>query len=235
MAETGLYSWNGLITLIILLGSGYAAMWLLSVILKNFGKRDLFKRKLLNVLRRAMLIYATLGVVIILLGFISINYITHGLLLAIIGFLCFGYIRDIISGLFLKITNSIKEGDSIEVDDLQGEVERLLIFGLNIGHGNGESFMNYSSLYNQGFTVKSDKHSLFRRTVRIKSSKSPDQMMGLLFENPMFSFTDPPNIQHGEHPDQYLLQYTLEHGSSSEDLSAFLQHHQIEMIFDAKK
>ena len=168
--DNSFYSWNELITLAIVLTGGYLVMWLLLVVLRNFGKRNLFKRRAIESLRKGMLIYSTLAVGIILLGFISINYITHGLLLAFIGVFGFRYIRDLISGLFLKINNSIKKGDSIVSGEIQGDVEQMILFGVYINNRFGKSYINYSTLYNQGFTVKSDKLSLFRRMAFLKTN-----------------------------------------------------------------
>ncbi|MDX1399539.1 MAG: hypothetical protein R3204_13520 [Oceanospirillum sp.] len=227
MDNNSFYSWNELIALVVVLAGGFMALWLLLVVLQNFGKRDLFKRKAIEFLSKGILIYATLAVGIILLGFISINYITHGLLLAFIGVFCFRYIRDLISGLFLKINNSIQKGDSIVSGEVQGDVEQLLLFGAYISNRFGKSFINYSTLYNQGFTVKSDKLSLFRKMAFLKTERSRQQITDLLFENPAFSFSDPPEVETTAENGKYVLHYTLEHGSSSEDLTAFLQEYQI--------
>ena len=47
--------------------------------------------------------------------------------------------------------------------------------------------------------------------------------MDLLFDNPILDFSEKPNIKSGDTASQYIVQYTLESGATTEDLVSFFE------------
>lgn len=222
-------TWRGLLYLLILLAGIYLILWAVLTLLENFGRRDLGKKKVIDHLRRAMIFYRFTAISILILGFISINYITHGLLLLFIGVFGYHHLKNYVTGVFLKMSTSLKKGSSIAVGSLEGVVERLLNFGVSISTKTGEHYLTYQQLEQAGFTVKSDRDSALRKTIFLNTHLSSEQLLDILFDNPILDLKEKPTVGTGEQPDQLKLQYTLEKGSSNDDFLAFLSKNKIEI------
>ena len=221
-------TWTGLISLLITLAGLYVILWILLLLLENFGKRDLSKKKVIDYLKTGIVLYKFVATTILILGFISINYITHSLLLIFIGVFGYHHIKNYITGVFLKMDNSLKKGASIVVGSLNGVVERLLPFGMSISTESGEHYLNYYQIENSGFTIKSGKDSVLRKTIFLRTTLSADEVLDILFDNPILDLKEHPSASPDVQPGQLKLQYTLEKGSTNEDFVAFLAKHDIE-------
>jgi hypothetical protein len=162
------------------------------------------------------------------MGFISINYITHSLLLLFIGVFGYHHIKNYLAGVILNMNNSLKKGASIVIGPLEGVVERLMLFGMSISTESGEHYINYHQIEKSGFTIKSGKDSELRKPIFLNTSLSTDDVLDILFDNPILDLKKQPTVGPGEQPGQLKLQYTLEKGSTNQDFITFLSKNQIE-------
>ena len=122
----------------------------------------------------------------------------------------------------------MKKGASIVIGSLEGVIERLLIFGMSISTETGEHYLNYHQIEKSGFTIKSGKDSVLRKTIFLTTDIDSEAVLDILFDNPILDLKEQPTVGPGEQPGQLKLQYTLERGSTNQDFMAFLQKHQIE-------
>lgn len=226
--ESTFYTWTGLLYLLVMLVGLYLIIYLLLILLENFGKRDLSKRKIIDYLKTGLIVYKFIAAAILILGFISINYITHGLLMLFIGVFGYYHIKNYIAGVFLNMNNSLKKGASIVIGPFEGVIERLLTFGMSISTESGEHYLSYHQIETIGYTIKSGKDSILRKTVFLNTSISPEAVLDILFDNPILDLKEQPTVGPGEKPGQLKLQYTLERGSTNQDFMAFLKKYQIE-------
>ncbi len=223
-----LNTWNELWSLFILIVACYWALRLIIYLLDRFAKRNIGNKNFIIILKKVVLFYNPVAVLIIILGFISINYITHTIVLVIVSVFGYSYIKNYINGIFFQINPLFREEASVKIGDFRGEIEKVMPFGITISTEDGEHYLNYSYVEKTGFTIQSDKDSVLRKTLYLKSDLTAEQILDLLFDNPILSYSDAPTITQSEESEKLKLQYTLEHGSSTDDLIAFLKDQNIQ-------
>jgi hypothetical protein len=231
---TTFYSWQGLFYLFIGLLAIYGIIKVVISSIENSAKKNLASKRFIFWLRNNLLFYTPFAVIIFTLGFISINYITHSLLILIIGIFGFPYIRNYLSGIIFKSNPIVSEGALIKSENLDGEINQLMILGMIVNTENGEQYVNYRNIEESGFTINSNKSSLLRQTIYLKTSLSKDSILDLLFDNPILNFNEKPSLRDGYEADALILTYTLESGATTEDLISFLIAHEIETSLTRK-
>ncbi len=231
---TTFYSWQGLFYLFLGLLAIYGVIKVIISIIENSAKKNLASKRFIFWLRNNLLFYTPLAVIIFTLGFISINYITHSLLILIIGVFGFPYIRNYLSGLIFKSNPIVNEGALIKSVNLDGEINRLLILGMIVNTETGEQYVNYRSIEESGFTINSNKSSLLRQSIYLKTSLNKESILDLLFDNPILIFDEKPSLSDSSEVDALILKYTLESGATTEDLISFLNAHDIETSITRK-
>ncbi|HSM62453.1 MAG TPA: hypothetical protein VK833_00800 [Gillisia sp.] len=172
--------------------------------------------------------------IIFTLGFISINYITHSLLVLIIGIFGFPFIRNYLSGIIFKSNPIVSEGALIKSENLDGEINRLMILGMVVNTENGDQYVNYRNIEESGFTINSNKNRFLRQNIYLKTSLSKESILDLLFDNPILNFDEKPSLKDGLESDALILKYTLESGATTDDLTSFLNAHEIETSLTRK-
>ena len=215
-------TWEGFLVLLILLILCYWLFKFLIYITLHFTRKNATSRKITRQLNRVLIIFKPLAVFLLLLHLISINPINHSILLVIIGVFGFKPINNYINGIILKMNPLIEIGALLETNTYQGEIKKMLPFGLVLNTEIGERFINYSKIENKGFAVKSNNKSLLRQTLYIKSQLSKEKILDFLFDNPILNNADFPSLKNTEETDVYKLQYSLENGASSQELITFL-------------
>ena len=223
-----LNTWNELWSLFILLVACYWSLRLLIYLLDRFAKRNIGNKNFIIILKKTTLFYNPVAVLIILLGFISINYITHTIILIIVSVFGYSYIKNYINGIFFQVNPLFREEATVKIGDFRGEIEKVMPFGITISTEEGEHYLNYSYVEKIGFTIQSDKDSLLRKTLYLKTDFTAEQVLDLLFDNPILSYKDAPTVLQSEESEKLKLQYTLEHGSTTEELVAFLKDQNIQ-------
>ena len=220
-------TWEGFLALLFVLILGYWFLKGFAYAQERFTRKNAANRKLTKNLGRVLLVFKTLAVVILLLNLIAINPINHTIFLVVIGVFGFKHINNYINGIILKMNPLIHEGVILESNAWQGEIKRLLPFGLIINTETGERYMNYSEIEQRGFSIKSNENSLLRQTMYIESEVSMEGILDILFENPILNHEEFPSIKSSEQEQVFKLQYSLEKGASTDDLIAFLGQHNI--------
>ncbi|WP_180335777.1 hypothetical protein [Labilibaculum filiforme] len=195
---------------------------------ERFAKKNVTNKKIISFLRKSLLFYKPIAIAILVLGFISINRITHSIILIFVCVFAFYYLKNYLSGIFFQANPLVSKGAFITIGDFKGEVRSLQAFGLIINAEYGERFINYTTIERLGFAINSNVNTKLRQTLYLHTSLTKDQVLNLIFDNPILDFDQKPTIQNSEDPQVYKFQYTLENGATSEDLAAFLQEIQIE-------
>lgn len=223
-----LTTWNGLFGQLILL---LVIFWMLKLVTyfgQRFAKKNVSNKKIINLLLKAQLYYKPVAISLLTLGFISINYITHSTLALFVSVFTFFYIKNYVSGIFFSANPLISKGAYITIGDFKGEVKNLQAFGLIINTEYGERFINYTKIENLGFAINSNVHTKLRQTLYLHTQLTKEQVLNLIFDNPILDFGQKPSIKNSETPQVYQFQYTLENGAVAEDLIAFLNENKIE-------
>ena len=215
-------TWRGFLALLILLILCYWLFKFLIHITIHFTRKNATSRRITRRLHKVLIVFKPLAVFLLLLHLISINPINHSILLVVIGVFGFKPINNYINGIILKMNPLIEIGALLETNTYQGEIKKMLPFGLVLNTEIGERFINYSKIENKGFAVKSNNKSLLRQTLYIKSQLSKEKILDLLFDNPILNNTDFPSLKNTEETEVYKLQYSLENGASSQELITFL-------------
>ena len=223
-----LYTWSGLLGLLVLLAVCYWILKLLTYIGERFAKKNVTNKKIISFLKKGMLFYKPIAISFLLLDFISINYITHSILLVFISLFGFYYIKNYVSGIFFRANPLVSKDAFITIGDFKGEVKSLQSFGLIINAEYGERFINYTEIENLGFAIYSNVNTKLRQTLYLRTQLTKEQVLNLIFDNPILDFGQKPTIKNSEIPQVFKFQYTLENGAATEDLTAFLHEIQIE-------
>lgn len=216
-----LNTWQGLFSLVIILIIAYWLLKLITYALNQFAKRNITNKKTIVTLTKVLMLYKPLAAILILLDFIFINYIVHTIILVIIGVFAYSQIKNYVNGIFLKLNPLINVDAIISVSKYTGEIKKLMPLGLILSTENGERFINYSTIESNGFSIKSNDNSLLRQTLYLKTEKTQEQVLDMLFDNPILNFDENPTIKTAEN-NLLKLQYTLEAGETTETLIAFL-------------
>lgn len=215
-------TWQNLVFLGFLLLVIYWVIKLLSYFIARLARKNVTNKIIVAYFNKTLLIFKPIAILLLLLNFISINFITHSLLLAIVAVFGYKHINNYINGIIIKINPLIGKGTLLEIGEYQGEIKQMLPFGMVVSTETGERFINYSEIESKGFAVKSNETSLLRQTLFLQTELSKDDILDLLFENPILNNEEYPAVKATEKEKQYKLQYSLESGASSEDLMAFL-------------
>ncbi|WP_372751734.1 mechanosensitive ion channel domain-containing protein [Labilibaculum sp.] len=223
-----LSTWKGLLGKLILLLIIFWVLKLATYFGQRFAKKNVSNKKIINLLLKAQLYYKPIAITILVLGFISINYITHSVLLIFVSVFTFFYIKNYVSGIFFNANPLVSKGAYITIGDFKGEVKSLQAFGLIINTEYGERFINYTKIEDLGFAINSNVHTKLRQTLYLHSQLPKEQILNLIFDNPILDFDQKPSIKNSKIPQVYQFQYTLENGAVAEDLIAFLNENKIE-------
>lgn len=223
-----LYTWDGLRNLFLLLLAGYWILRLVEFLIKQVVLKNRANKQILIIFKKILLIYQPISILLILFGFLAINYLIHGFFLLLIGALGFPYLRNYISGVILKINSLLRQGISISVADTTGEINKFLPFGIIINTESGDSFVSYTTIDKFGFKINSKNDTILRQTLYLKTEKSKTEILDLLFDNLLLNFKVAPTINTMEGTEVFKLQYTLEKGIKAEDLIAFFKQYNIE-------
>ena len=222
-----LNTWQGLFWLLVVLIIIYWSIKLILLSLKQFAKRNLYNKQLVLFFEKIILFFKPIAITLLLLDFISINYITHTMLLIIVGVFGFSQIKNYIHGVFLKSNPMVSNGAIMQVGNNTGEIKQFLPLGLKLDTEDGEQFINYITITSNGFAIKSNKTSVIRQTLYLKTEKTPDQILDLLFNNPIINYNQAPIVSNTEN-NQLKLLYTIEDGASTKELINFLEDNNIQ-------
>lgn len=226
-AEFKLNTWLGLFSLSVILLACYWLIRLAKFLVERIATRNVTNKKIIIFIDRALLLFKPIAVMLLLLGFISINYVTHTILLLMISVFGYHHIKNYIFGLFLKMNPLIKEGAVMQIGDLDGQLKSFLPFGAVFNTEKGERYINYSAIEQKEFAVNSNNEDVLRQTLFLDTQLSQDAIMDLLFDNPIVDFNEKPIVKFDDTNKVLRLQYTLENGASTQDLIAFFKAHNI--------
>jgi hypothetical protein len=220
-------TWRGLLFLTFVL---FLVYWVLKgfvFILGKYGKKTITNRSVVRVLKKLLIIFKPFALLVIILDFISINLITHSVLLMIISVFGYKHIKNYLNGTFLKLNPLIDKGALLEYDSHKGEIKKLLPLGIIFSTEKGERYVNYSTIEEKGFAVNSSENTALRQTLYLETELSKEEILDLLFDNPILNFQEAPSLKSSSAENGLKLQYTLESGASTEDLIAFFHYHKI--------
>ena len=222
-----LNTWRSLFWLLIVLVIFYWCIKLLLYSLEKFANRNLYNKQLILFFKKVILFFIPMATLILLLDFVSINYIAHSIVLVIIGVFAFSQIKNYVNGLFLKSNPLISNGSTLQIGDYTGEIKSFLPLGLKLVTEQGIQFVNYTTITTSGFAIKSNKTSLLRQVLYLNTEQTPDQILDLLFDNPILNYNHPPVINKADN-NQLKLQYTTENGASRKELITFLEDNSVQ-------
>lgn len=217
-----------------------AVLLFLLFVLKFIGKisQYIFKKKstkdkLRRIFNTVEVVYKPLAIIIVLLSFLSIDFMMHGILLLAAGIISFTHVKSYVNGVLFKTNKLVEKNAYIITGKFEGEIEELLPFGVIINLTEGKRFINYSFIEKQGFYINQQDEGTLRNTIYLSNSVNPEKVLDLLFENPMVSISNKPQIKEIVGKKMMKLQLTLEKGVQIESLISFLNQHDIESNINA--
>ena len=167
-------TWKGLLVLALWLLVFYFGLMVINYLVERLGRKTLTNRTISNSLNKALLLYKPIAVLVLLLGFISVNYITHTILLLVIGASAFKQIRNYVFGIFFKMNPLLQKGATLQFRNKEGELKKFLPFGAILSTEKGEYYFTYEMLDRAGFLVKLNTESALRQTLYIDATKRKD-------------------------------------------------------------
>lgn len=217
-----LNTWKGLIALVIFL---IALFWFLKITifaLKKIAKQNITNKKIIAAITKTLVVFKPIATAIILLDFIAINYINHPIIILVVGIFGYAQLKNYMNGVFLKLNPLMRKGALVNIAEFSGLIKEMRPLGLIISTENGERFVNYTTIETSGFAVKSNDTSLLRQTLYLQTDKTQNQVLDVLFDNPILNYEENPTLKATE-SSLLKLQYTLETGTTTATLIAFLE------------
>lgn len=147
----GQYTWLNLLKLSILLIAIYFLLLLTKKLLPLANQRWNIAERLQTWVHLLILIFEPLSLVLIASYFILINPILHGIPIGLILLVGFGHLRNYFNGRIIQLTNRIKTGQKIKIQNLEGIVVAMKRLGLKIKTSKGIQDVGYSRLFQEGF------------------------------------------------------------------------------------
>lgn len=207
-----------------------ALYWILKFIgsvLKKLSKRTSTKRLVQRTFAKTLIVYKPLAAVFLALIFIGINYLVNGVLFLLLGVLLFGYLRSYLNGITFRINPIVYKGAHIVIENYEGEILRLLFFGLLIQEKNGKRFINYSDIEKYGFSIMSEDYDALKTALYLPEDVSDETILDLIFENPLVDYKETPTLEKVPGQATKKLLFTLEQGAKVEDVIAYLANNKI--------
>ncbi len=220
-------TWLDFFKLIIALIGGSLILRALLLFLPQFFKRKSVSIKLGSLLERILEIYRPVALLIMILGFVGINYKIHGVLFLLLAIVSFSYIKSYISGVLFKINPLVSIGSNISTGDFKGYIRKFLFFGMIVNEMDGNRFINYSYIDKNGFSINQNDNNAMRRTIYLYEQEKIAPVLDLLFENPLVNFNEKPSIKKTSDKNILQLQITLEKGVQMEALQDYFSQNNI--------
>lgn len=213
----------------------FAVLFVIYLLLKitlRVSQRVIKTAKLRNTfriwLKRIKVVYKPIAVILLLISIISINYIAHGLIFLGIGIFGYTYIKNYLSGVLFKINPLTSEGARIQLDDIEGEIQKFLPLGIIIHTQNGEQFVHYSTIDKKGFLINRNIGGALRQSLFFDRNVDSGLLLDALFDCPLVDFKQSPEIRKIQNEDRYRVMLTLEQGVHTSQIIRFLEQKQIE-------
>ncbi|MFC3881828.1 hypothetical protein ACFOSV_16650 [Algoriphagus namhaensis] len=224
---TDIFTWKDLWLLALVLLALYGLLHLIRLGFDRYMKQNRIGNRLKLSSKRFELFYIPMAWLILVIGFISIDPIWHGLFLGIAGLFAFPYLKNYVSGLFLKANPMLEIGAIVQNGEVRGLINRITSLGLVLGTSTGEQFVWYSQFEKMGFAVIAQQTNQRLQSVYLESDLSTSQILDVMFDHPVLSFGKKINLRPTKRKGIYLLQFALEQGAKTEDLTTFLEGHGI--------
>lgn len=200
----------------------YLALQFLSKLVLKLFKRSLYRREIKHYAEIVNELYKPLALLTIVAAFVIINYKIHGVLVLVSGIVLFQHIKNYCNGIFFKINPLVDAGVNLVTGDYQGEIEKLMPFGIIIKTQHGERYINYSTIETEGFCVNQKTDGSMRKTLYLLETEKTNEVMDLLFDNPLINFNQKPSIWNIPGESIQQIQLTLEKGAKIESVIAYL-------------
>lgn len=218
-----LFEWKDLWLMALVLLAVYGLVHLIRLIFDRYMKQNRIGNRLKLGSKRFELFYIPLAWLLLLIGFVSINPIWHGLFTGIAGLFAFPYLKNYVSGLFLKANPMLEIGSIVQNGETRGLINRIASLGLVLGTSTGEQFVWYSQFEKMGFAVIAQQTNQRLQSVYLRSELLPSQILEVLFDHPVLSFGQKISVRPTKRKDIFLLQFALEQGAKTEDLTTYLE------------
>lgn len=147
------FTWTNLLVAALLLWGIY---WLLVMLQRRLASGVFFGRyqgRITAFVRTFLLLYEPITVLVLLLVFFFINPLMHGIFLVLLILAGFGRLRDYLSGRILLATSLVEEGRRMKTEKGTGVISRIGRVGLYLQTGEKLSFVNYSNLVTEGYSL----------------------------------------------------------------------------------
>ncbi len=192
----------------------------------NSLKRKLAKQKTNRFFRKLKLIYLPLSLVILILIFVLIDYKINGIILLASIVFFFPSLKNYFSGLVLQFNPLLTKGAYLITKTLEGEIQSLNYFGINLKSGNTEQYLPYSNLHSNSFKVDYKIHGVTKKIMYLQNPEQKEILIDSLFSNPLVDFSTPP-IYVPKDNGSLQIEFSLEEGAQLEQIIDYLHQKEI--------
>lgn len=152
------FSWNRLLAMALALGILYfVVQWLAYRLKRLVLPRAVKASKYLA--RFLMVIYEPVAVVLLAGAFFLIHPILHGLLLVLLVIVSYKHLRNYVSGRIVQLGRDWQPGSQLEAGATKGVITRMGRLGIYLRDNEGQHYIGYASILNNGYTLFTDKSS----------------------------------------------------------------------------
>ncbi|WP_339864012.1 hypothetical protein [uncultured Algoriphagus sp.] len=220
--------WNDLLVLILIVSAIYLVLSLCFFGLTRYVRKRRISEKYLILINKFRLFYKPTAWAVVIGGFIALDPITHGFMILLILGVGYKHLGNYISGLFLRSSPLLAIHTLVKAGKIRGRVNKIGSLGMVLGTDQGEQWVWFNSFDRAGFTLISNQTNEQQRSLYLKSEHSKEKLQNLIFDHPILALGKPSNLKSLNAENMYLLHYTLVKGAQQEDLTNYLNDHDIQ-------
>lgn len=198
--------WDFFFAAIILLGI-YFLLRFANKRLSSVSLEKPYIEVLKKVVYYSLVIYEPLVVLSLGSIFILIHPLQHGIIVAGLLIISFSHLRHYLSGRLLQLDKYLAVGKQIQLDHKKGVISDIKRTGLYVQTAEGRHFLNYTDLYEKGYTLVTNDDIGGFYQLRIKTPENQsgvEHLLDLLSTIPYLDWEYQPKIRPFESDDNDL-------------------------------
>lgn len=218
-------SWTELVLYTVVLLGVYLLLRLLYRISRNIGYWPWYQRKASKYMRKLLILYEPIAVIVIVAEFVTVKPLFHGIIIAVIIIASIALLRNYFSGRVLLWDGALSEGLRIVSADVEGVVGKLGRTGLRMKSSKGLQYLSYNRLFKDGYMISSGEYAgaYCHLNIHPKEGESLETTSTKLYDLLVSS----PYVD-----DRYKPEFRLSRNMNALELRVLLRHerHEIELI-----
>ena len=151
------YSWGSFLMIALLVIGLFLLLQLAEQRLTRIFLPARIQARINQLLHKIILLYEPIAAFILISVFVLVDPFHHGLFVGLILLIAFPHLKNYLSGRLVGFNSEIKKGELLRSGELTGIISKLGRLGLYLQTHQGNHFVSYSRLLDNGYTLLSEE------------------------------------------------------------------------------